>query len=148
MQLYMRKNENGHLVPSDDISLGVYERKIKTGRDYLFEAKSPRNPRFHKKFWALLKTVYDAQYKFSNVEGLKAFLLVKSGYFTGFLGAEGQYMVIPDSVSFASMSEETFSEVFDSCIDASIDFLRQQKIYTYDEESLRKYISEIVRFDG
>ena len=147
MQLYMRKNENGHLVPSDDISLGVYERKIKTGRDYLFEAKSPRNPRFHKKFWALLKTVYDAQYKFSNVEGLKAFLLVKSGYFTGFLGSEGQYMCIPDSISFASMDEENFSKVYDACIDTSISFLEEQGIFSYNNENLKEIISEIVRFD-
>lgn len=147
MQLYMRKNERSCLEPSDKISKEVYESKIKTGRDYLFEGREPRNPMFHKKFWALLRTIFEAQDIYENIEGLKAFLLVKSGYFTGFLGAEGQYMCIPDSISFASMDEENFSKVYDACIDTSISFLEEQEIFSYNNENLKEIISEIVRFD-
>lgn len=96
------------------------KRKLKLGVVYSAEIRIPRNYQFHKKFFALLNTAWAylperTQKGFRSVDGFRQYLTVAAGHYdTFFSPSRKEFVEIPKSISFGSMSEEEFEELYEN----------------------------------
>lgn len=99
------------LIPVDEDSIAVL-KGIKAGDVYRVTVKKPRNYKFHKKFFALLKVVSDNSDDFTSVEQLLTSIKINLGYTEVIIGPGGAKYQIPKSISFAAMDEMAFNEFY------------------------------------
>ena len=93
--------------------------KFKVGQVYEVEYKTPRNYKFHKKFFALLNLVYDNQEIFTNFDSFREYIVIKSGYHIKTITSNGVFYNAK-SISFASMDNASFEKLFDKALDVVI----------------------------
>ena len=123
------KTENNNFVLAHDSD---YEeaKKIKPNQVYTFEYKKPRNYQFHKKFFALIKLLFDNQELYLNTDDLRHDLLIAAGQYTLRYNFKGEEVIEPLSVSFASMDEDQFTILYNSVLDAIV------KNFNFDREDI------------
>lgn len=109
-------------------------KKIKIGEVYEYEYKKPRNYRFLKKFFALVKMVYDNQEQYTNIEHLRKDLIIESGNYDLRHDLHGVEIREAKSISFANMKEEEFSELYNSVVDVVV------KHFHFDREEIAENI--------
>lgn len=109
-------------------------KKIKIGEVYEYEYKKPRNYRFLKKFFALVKMVYDNQEQYTNIEHLRKDLIIESGNYDLRHDLQGVEIREAKSISFANMKEEEFSELYNSVVDVVV------KHFHFDREEIAEEI--------
>ena len=97
-------------------------KKLKKDETYVIEIKQPRNLRFHRKFFALLNLAFDNQDTFNNIEHLREWCIMKSGYYVRVATPEGEFFR-PKSISFAKMDETEFSELYSKVLDTICNWL-------------------------
>ena len=102
-------------------------KKIKVNEFYEFEYKQPRNYQFHKKFFALMELVFNNQEAYSNKEDLREDLTIEAGYFRLTENIHGQTVKKAKSISFASMDETEFSELYNSIVNVIVNWLKIDK---------------------
>lgn len=113
---------NNKLVPeysSDYEKLG----KLKSGITYSIEIKQPRNIDFHRKFFALINLTYNNQDHFNNIDEMRSWLIMKAGFYKRVQTPSGE-MFQPESLSFSSMDELRFSEVYSRVLDQVCNWLK------------------------
>jgi len=106
---------NRKLVPeydSDNENIG----KLKPNITYKFVVISPRNIKFHRKFFSLLNLCFQNQTKYTNFEHLRAVLTMKAGYYEVIETDKGT-IYLPQSISFSNMDETTFEGVYSKVLD-------------------------------
>ena len=118
MKLLLRNTLSGlvPLYPSDFDS----KRKLKLGSDYEAEIKNPRNVGFHRKFFALINLGHENTSLDMPFETYRKYLIMKAGYFKTYQTPKGNYYE-PDSISFGSMSQDQFEEVYSRVLDKVIE---------------------------
>lgn len=102
-------------------------KKIKLNEVYVYDFKKPRNYEFHKKFFALVNMVFQNQEQYTNIEHLRKDLIIESGNYDlryDFLGVEIREA---KSISFSSMDDIMFSELYNSVIDVIIKYFHFDK---------------------
>ncbi len=99
-------------------------KKLKVGVVYEAEIRVPRNYQFHKLFFALLNTGYayipgEVQDKyFKSIDGFRKSVLIAAGFTKTFWSVKHQaFLEEAESISFSSMDEARFREVYDRCKD-------------------------------
>ena len=107
------------LVPDDPISEEAI-RAIPPGEVVMIRWSRPRNVKFHRKFFALLKAGFELQDHFDNLEAFRFWLTIKAGFFDIVQAPDGKIMFIPKSISFAKMSEDEFEALYNHIIDILI----------------------------
>lgn len=118
MKLNLLNTPHG-LVPITDEDYDE-KKRLKLGTIYSAEIKVPRNYKFHKKFFALLNTAWAylperTQNGFRSVDGFRQYLTVAAGHYdTFFSPSRKEFVEIPKSISFGSMSEEEFEELYEN----------------------------------
>ena len=119
MKLLVRNTDKG-LVPEYASDLDE-KKKLKLGAIYSVEVKRERNYRFHKKFMALCKLGCENS---KNVtmpfDAYRKYVTMKAGYFKTYKTPKG-IMVEPESISFANMDEDKFSEVYGRVLNVVIE---------------------------
>ena len=100
--------------------------KLRPGVTYSVEIKQPRNIKFHRKFFSLINMAYDNQEAFNNIEELRAWVLMKAGYYKRVATPTGE-MYQPESISFSSMDEIKFNEVYSRVLDVICHWLDTDK---------------------
>lgn len=123
------KNDNNVFYLAHDSD---YEeaKKIKAGEVYMFEFKKPRNYQFHKKFFALIKLVFDNQEHYRNMEHLRHDLTIRAGYYDIRYDMDGGEIQDPKSISFGSMDELEFNEFYNAVVDTIV------KYFHFDKQDL------------
>jgi hypothetical protein len=118
MKLILRNTLHGliPLFPSDMDE----RRKLKIGEDYECEIKNPRNYQFHKKFFAMLNVGHENTKLDMPFNVYRKYMTVKAGFFTAYSTPKGVYYD-PDSISFSSMSQDEFEEVYSRVLDKVIE---------------------------
>jgi hypothetical protein len=118
MKLLLRNTLSGlmPLYPSDFDE----KRKLKLGQDYEAEIKNPRNVGFHRKFFALVNLGHENTSLDMPFETYRKYLIMKAGYFKIYQTPKGVYYE-PDSISFGSMSQDQFEEVYSRVLDKVIE---------------------------
>lgn len=113
MKLLVTKSNSG-LKPSYDSDMEIYV-KIPVGETFEIEYKKPRNVKFHRKFFALIKLAFENQEQYKLFDSLRNDLTIEAGYSyeeTNFI--TGQIITKTKSISFASMDEIEFSNLYES----------------------------------
>lgn len=105
------------LVPMYDEDFDE-KKKLRIGQVYTAEIKVPRNYNFHKKFFAMINAGYAllperAQNGFRSVDGFRQYVTVAAGFYDTYYSPRlREFVEIPKSISFGSMDEAQFNEVY------------------------------------
>jgi hypothetical protein len=117
--------QNGRLLPEYNSDYDKLS-KLRPGVTYSVEIRQPRNVKFHRKFFSLINMAYDNQEAFNNIEELRAWVLMKAGYYKRVATPTGE-MYQPESISFSSMDEIKFNEVYSRVLDVICHWLDTDK---------------------
>jgi len=104
------------VYPSDMDS----KRRLKLGETYEADIKHPRNYEFHKKFMALVNLGCENSKLNMPFETYRHYITIKAGYFDAYETPKGMYYEAK-SLSFASMDEATFQDVYSRVLDKIIE---------------------------
>lgn len=101
------------------------KRKLKIGQVYEAEIKQVRNPKFLRKFFALLRCSWEylserqQEFFHNNPEKFRETLLLLTGYSESFYDPNRkEWLERAKSISFGSMSESEFSDFYERAKDA------------------------------
>ena len=104
------------LAAADPISLegieSLRENEIVTG-----VIKRARNPRHHAKLFALLNVILPHQQSYPTTQDLLVAIKIGTGLFDTVRSVDGIPIIIPRSISFASMSQTEFEQWYERVID-------------------------------
>lgn len=122
------KKQFGKLIPCYNSDAEALKKsKLKEGEIYEVEIKKKRNYEFHKKYFALLNLCYDNQKQYELFDDLRDYLTVKSGYVRKVVHKNGYEEYKPISISFSSMDETEFNELYQKTITVICQFLGCEK---------------------
>jgi hypothetical protein len=100
----------------DDHGRGILQ-KVKVGEVVQCEINKPRNLAHHRKFWALLNTVWKAAGDWSSPYGVLIELKVRLGLVQEVLIREsGEIVHVPKSISFAQMDQTEFDTFYERAL--------------------------------
>ncbi len=132
------------LIPAGESDKELLD-KIKAGEVVKLTLTRVRNYQFHKKYFALLNIAFDY---FDPDEGEKSFdqfredIIILSGHYEQYVRLNGDIRTVAKSISFASMDEDTFEELYSATIDVILKYICTR--YTGDE--LRSVVDSTMEF--
>lgn len=142
---------NGLLIPANDETREFISKK-KLGTGISGEFKQIRNYRFLKKYMALMNIGFDAfepaiaEYNGhvieKNFDRFRHDITILAGYYTFTTDINGDPKAIAKSISFGSMSEDEFSELYSK----TIDVLLKKVLTNYTNDDIERVIEEVIRF--
>ena len=136
MEIHLVRNSTGLIPYTDD----DYEemKKIKVGSIVKANIVRPRNVKFHRKFFALIRAAWDClteqqRINLRSIDTFREQLLITSGFSEPLYDLNGQkFLERAKSISFAKMDEPAFNEVYCRCLDTILTILMANGI-TEDE---------------
>ncbi len=117
--LKVKYRDRSALVPSDSASLEAL-RKFKDGDIVSAVIKRPRNPKHHRKLFAMLQIVWEGtavQDKYPTKENLLDALKLALGYCEPVRLPNGECAVKVKSIAFESMDQTAFEKFYDAAVD-------------------------------
>ena len=120
MKIYVKKIAL-NLSPVDEDSAEVV-KKLSPDSVYSVEIKKLRNVKFHNKFFALINLGYDNTKLDVPKEVYRKIMIMKAGYFDAYNTGKGTYFEAK-SISFYSMEEDEFQELYSRVLDKIIEDL-------------------------
>lgn len=121
MKIHLQNTTSG-LVPMLDYDYDQ-KKKLKIGQVYSCEIKQARNYEFHKKYFALINCSWEYLNEkqtafFGNIRAFRKTVEVSAGHFElAFSLDKKEWLQVPKSIAFGSMSESSFSELYDNAKD-------------------------------
>lgn len=107
------------LIPVDDFYMEEFN-KLKPGQDYEVQTRKSRNPRFHRKFFALIKIGHENTSLQMPLDSYRKYITIKAGFFKRFPTKKGEY-IEPVSIAFDNMDDTEFEEVYNRVLDVIIE---------------------------
>lgn len=141
MRIYLKKQLSGALMPDDEHSASVLQ-KFKCGEIVSVDISKPRNLKFLRKFFALLGCAFDNQERYTDFDEFREEVTIQAGYYTTHQHVDGSTSKHARSISFGSMDELEFGELYQRTIDALI----MHFIPGTDPEALDNAVSDILGF--
>ena len=117
----MVKNQFGKLSAEDDDAKS-YMAKLKNGDAVLVKVRKPRNVQFHRKYFALLQTVFENQERYEDFEAFRKEVVMRAGYWTIHHHVTGKVSYDAKSIAFDKMDELEFSELYNKSIDVILEY--------------------------
>jgi hypothetical protein len=126
MKINMMKSYGGVFIPADDTE---HEKttKFKNNEMYEIDIKLSRNPKFHGKvfvFFNFCFSYWSGHNKFmddsAQKDEFRKQLTILAGYYTECYNLQGDLIIRAESLSFASMSQERFEQVYSALINAAL----------------------------
>lgn len=126
--------------------------ELQNGVTYKCVITKPRNYKFLRKFFALLKFAFE-HWDIDETENrhgaiVKNFpqfredVTIQCGYYEQVFRTDGTFRVVAKSIRFASMKEEEFSQLYKSASQVIL-----SKILTkYTQDDLDRVVNEVLRF--
>lgn len=102
------------LVPTDVLSEEAMEKA--KGKTVLVFTERPRHPKHHAKLMAMLNVVVNNQSMFPTIEKLLTYIKLRIGHTDSYV-VDGKTVVVPRSISFASMSQDDFEAFYERAVD-------------------------------
>jgi hypothetical protein len=131
--LVLRKDEMGQLEGLTDKDARAWARWRKKlehmamGETVSFTWREPRSGPFHRRYFAVLNRVYDAQERFDDPDKLRKWAEVGGGHADFVPGPGGQLVAVPRSIDYLSIDDVEFGEVCRSVWE----FLRSEHALTF-----------------
>lgn len=148
------------LVPATEQAAAWLSKK-KLGATILVEAKEARNGAFHNKFFALIDLAYQhwsesvetLEYKGERVlpdfERFRKDVTISAGFYRAVVNLKGEVRIEPESLRWASMTEERFTQLYDATITVLLRRVFNGKVCpTWTEAQLRSVAEQILEFAG
>lgn len=126
MKIALVKNLNGTFTPAYDSDFEI-AKKIKVNSFYEFDFKKPRNYMFHKKFFALINLAYHNQDIYNNIDDMREDLTIDAGFYRTTENKHGETVKKALSISFASMDEIEFNNLYSRVADVIVKWLGIEK---------------------
>lgn len=121
MEVYLKKSRLRGARIYEISPLSVEDvKKLRNDVLYKAELTMVRNPRFHKKFFALINCGHTHTKLDLPFERYRKHMIIKAGYFISYV-VDGKLYFEAESISFGSMSEEKFQEVYSRVLDKVIE---------------------------
>ena len=121
MDIYCRVTPYG-LVPLHDSDHDLKQR-LKVGSTVRCRVSLPRNYRFHKKFFALVRLTFDnlplplvERWNVRSENDMLRRFKRDLGYFSSSVNENGEREIEYRSISFAAMDEQEFERFYDDCV--------------------------------
>lgn len=146
------------LAPADDEAREL-ARKWKIGALLKLEATQMRNGAFFRKWWALVQLGYDywsetcepMEYKgrpvLPNFERFRKDVTIMAGFYEATWNIKGEMRVEAESLKWASMSEERFTQLYDATIATLLRMVfNGKRARRWSEAELRQATEEVMRF--
>ena len=150
-EIVLTKVAGGVLAPIDP-QAAEYIAKLKTGAAVRATVKQQRNPRFHRKFMALLNLAFDAwepveatykgQIVGKNFDQFRRDVTILSGHYEMAVNLKGETRLTAKSISFANMDEAEFSDLYN----AACNVILQRILTTYTRDDLDAVIDRLMGF--
>ena len=134
------KSLSGHIVPDEDGQTCL--KKIKQGKLFKVTITQSRNLKFHRKFFKLLHVAFENQEKYDDFEAFRYEVTLRSGYWREHIHVTGSISYIPKSISFSSMDELQFSELYQKAITVIIKHFMPETT----PEALERAVDEVLGF--
>ena len=134
----MRRTLTG-LRPTDAIGGEALER-VPLNEDVKVEITRPRRLKFHRKFFALLNAVFEHQTTYPTMNTFRAAIECALGFGETIKLPDGRTIIIPKSISFASLDQAEFEQLFDRAVDLIVTRI----IPGLDSDDLRKEVDDIL----
>jgi hypothetical protein len=133
VEILLRLHQSGTgLVPADSGEAGAL-LELRHGALYKAKLTQPRNPGFHRKFFALVRylhSVFEPPEVGGYGTGVRADfdafrddLLIQAGWHDAVFRLDGAVRLKPKSISFAKMDNTTFGQLYSDCITAGLRLL-------------------------
>lgn len=134
----------------------AWSKRLAAGEFFSFSYKQPRNAKFHRKFFALMKVGFDhwepergrkrLTYKGVPIEkdfdAFRRDITIMAGFFTATYDLEGRVKLEAKSISFAKMEQDTFERLYE----AVVRVLLEQVLTNYHRDDLDRAVAQIERF--
>jgi hypothetical protein len=150
-ELVLTKAPGGVLIPLDP-QAAEYIGKLKLGQGVTATVKRHRNPRFHRKYFALLNLAFDAwepveamykgQVVGKNFDQFRNDIICLAGYFEMAVNLKGETRVTAKSISFGNMDEDEFGELYN----ATVNVVLKHVLTNYDREQLDAVMDRLTGF--
>lgn len=154
-ELVLTKTPAGALAPADDYT-AEQMGKLRSGILLRGEFRKVRNPRFHRKGFALFKFAFDLwdapQLEYKGQPVAKEFnrfrkdLTILSGHYEAVTTLRGEVRLEAKSLAFGNMGEDEFEAVFKSILSVVWERILRSKGYE-SPEKVEAIIDELLRFD-
>lgn len=158
MSEYLFQKGSTGLIPACE-EAQEWLRKKKLGVTILVEPREMRNGPFFRKWWALVKLGYDywsegaATIEYRGQPVLPEFdrfrkdVTILAGFYRPVVNIKGEVRIEPESLKWASMSEKTFSKLYEATIQVLLSKVFNGRVCKqWTEEQLRGVASQILDF--
>lgn len=150
-EIVLTKAAGGALVPIDP-QAAAFVAKLKVGAAVRATVKQQRNPRFHRKFMALLNLAFDAwepteatykgQVVGKNFDQFRRDVTILAGHYEMAVNLKGETRLTAKSISFANMDEAEFGELYN----AACSVILKRVLTTYTRDDLDRVIDQLTSF--
>jgi len=141
-ELFLIKTQFNTFKPAFESDLDI-AKKIKIGEPIKVKYSFPRNYEFHKKFFAMINLAYHNFDTASNIIDFRKEIVKRAGFYYEHVNFKGVTEYKALSISFASMDEIKFQDVYDKCL--SVIFKHVLKLEKTDE-NLLNFQEELINF--
>ena len=136
------------LIPSHESDLEAI-KKLPKSQPLRVKVTRIRNVRFFRKWWALVDVLWDLwepdeEAAPRNKDTFRKDLTILAGHYEQWVRLDGSIRTVAKSISFAKMSEDDFTDLFDKTIDVGIKYV----CVNYTGDDLRAAVEQVEQFDG
>lgn len=130
-------NDSGYLKPMYDEDYDK-KRKLKLGKVYQADIKGYRNYEFHKKYFKLISVAWELLGEkthkfFRSKESFRKTVEISAGWFDRVYSIErNEWLEVSKSISFNSMSEDEFQELYEKVKDVIWELLDERNLIMID----------------
>lgn len=145
------KTAGGTLAPAD-IGTAEYIDKVKVGATLAAAVTKQRNPKFHRKYLALLNLAFDSwepelktyrgEKAGKNFDQFRKQVAILAGYYEASYTITGEVRLIAKSISFAKMDEDEFEKLYS----ASVNVILQRILTNYTRDNLDAVVEKLLSF--
>ena len=112
------KKYRGKLEPITELDESL--NSLKEGETVEVTIKRKRNIKFHSKFFVMVLLFFDNQEVFCNPDYFRKEMTMSAGYFVRYKNHKGLDKFEPKSLSFSSMDQSEFEEVYNAVFNACV----------------------------
>ena len=152
--LFLRKTLGGFVPDTEEDHEKL--KRFKMGDVCKAEVVNPRNYKFFRKWWALVKVGYElweetcprhkhrGQDVMPNFERFRRDVTVLAGFAKPVVNVRGELRLEAESIAFANMGEERFEELYQQTINVLLTKVLTGRGFT--EEKLRQMADSVMEF--
>jgi hypothetical protein len=145
------KTAGGALIPADP-QAAEFIAKMKLGAGVSAAVKKHRNPRFHRKYFALLNLAYEswepADKEFRGLAVQKNFdrfrkdVIIAAGWYDVVVNINGDVRAEAKSINFSSMDDSEFADLYSKTVDVVL----HRFLTNYSRDDLDSVVDQIMSF--